>query len=85
MKRFYMVGLAALAGCMGPGSTVETLAANPATVMLEYTRWNAEEQRFVIAQAQAHCQAYGKNAQMISQQPAAANPIDRLLATFNCI
>jgi len=68
-----------------PGSTITLVGANPVGITMDYTRWNSEEQKAAFATAQAHCQRYGKNAQLAAQQPAASNPIDRLTVTYNCV
>lgn len=77
--------LGSLCGCGTPGFTVEPVGANPASIVLEYTRWYGGEASAAMSMAEAHCQQHGGHAQLANQQPGATNPYDRIMVTFNCV
>lgn len=61
------------------------LSYNPASVVLEYTRWYDGEFQSAMQTAQNYCAQMGKNAQVGATSPAGPNPIDRVVTSFNCI
>lgn len=77
--------LLAVTGCGTPGFTVKKIGATPASIVLEYTRWYGGELEAAMGIAEAHCQRYGKHAQMAGQGLAGPNPFDRNVINFNCV
>ena len=75
----------ALTGCGPPGRTVKVIGATPASIVMEYTHWYGGELNSAMANAEAHCNQYGKHAQMMGKDRAGPNPVDRSIVTFNCV
>src|SRR5262245_23355317 len=59
-----IVGL--LSACASPGSTIDVISQNEATVALEYTHSYSFELGETIKRAERACVPYGKHAVMIS-------------------
>ncbi len=86
MKRVMIIsGLALLAGCATPGSTLRVVGATPASVVIEYTHSYGSELNEAMAKAQGHCAYYGANARMGHTQLSGTNPLDRSIVTFDCV
>jgi hypothetical protein len=71
-----------LAGCAGPGETIDVISSSPATVALEYTHSYSFELGETVKAAERHCNNYGRHAVMASNTRL---NMDRSLATFRCV
>jgi hypothetical protein len=74
--------LACFAGCAAPGATLDLVQATPASIAIEYTHSYSTELGESLKRAEAHCNRYGRNAEMVSNTRL---NLDRSLATFRCI
>lgn len=68
--------------CGGPGSTIDVVSANAASVALEYTHSYSSELGETVKAAERQCNLYRKHAVMVSNTRL---NMDRSLATFRCV
>jgi hypothetical protein len=71
-----------VAGCAGPGDTIDVISSTPAAVALEYTHSYSFELGETVKAAERQCNTYGKHAVMVSNTRL---NVDRALATFRCV
>ena len=84
MRKFALAVSLVLAGCATvPGETVKVIAATPRSVEMEYTHWYSAEAGAAAKTAEAHCNRYGKSAQLVTRGMG-GNPFDRVRVVYHC-